>query len=73
MKKYYFISFQETNNNQKKYLQNRVIDIHPLQWQQENLFVNHGLETVFYFVLVSWNEITKKEYDSHIEWVKDNI
>lgn len=57
MKKYYFISYEWHYRGQESRFANRLVDMHPLQWQSEK----QGYSDVVYSLL-SWNEIGEEEF-----------
>ena len=70
-KHYYFITYHETNSENKKYFQNSVIDMHPLKWQMKKHFTNCGLGTTFLINLLFYDEISKSEFEEFNSWQKE--
>ena len=67
MKKYYFISHQETriekDSSEATCLENELIDIHPLRWQIKNRNVKTSCgvyeKTLLHFVEISEEDYTR--------------
>jgi len=65
LKKYFFISFNVFGDNVQgetvNYFGNKVIDNDPMNWQFQNQFKKIGLQ----IILLSWNQISKEQFDKY--------
>ena len=57
--KYYFISYLWSDLSNNFYCE--AIDIHPMEWFER---VNRSVWPPAKYKLISWNEITKEQFDS---------
>jgi len=68
LKKYYFICYQEVNSSARRYLQNKVIEIDPLEWQMKNNFIDMGSGLTFNRALLSFSQVSKEQFEKFKKW-----